>query len=188
MFITSNSVILSKLLKDARIIFMANRTIREFYISLLGNEKKAFLAVLDAISGLPATSLEYKPDPKSKNGLELASLFANEFGMVDQFLDTGKWSMEDETHIKYTNVADIKKEAERAIDSILAKASKMSEEDWNADAIAWASTTKGAFAMDLLLDLIHHRGQLSTYIRAMGGKNPSIYGPTADVSMEELMK
>ena len=27
---------------------------------------------------------------------------------------------------------------------------------------------------------IHHRGQLSTYIRPMGGKVPSIYGPSGD--------
>ena len=27
---------------------------------------------------------------------------------------------------------------------------------------------------------IHHRGQLSAYLRAMGGKIPAIYGPTAD--------
>ena len=27
---------------------------------------------------------------------------------------------------------------------------------------------------------IHHRGQLSAYIRPMGGKVPSIYGPSAD--------
>ena len=27
---------------------------------------------------------------------------------------------------------------------------------------------------------IHHRGQLSSYIRPMGGKVPSIYGPSAD--------
>ena len=27
---------------------------------------------------------------------------------------------------------------------------------------------------------IHHRGQLSAYLRAMGGKVPSIYGPSAD--------
>lgn len=26
----------------------------------------------------------------------------------------------------------------------------------------------------------HHRGQLSTYIRPMGGAVPSIYGPSAD--------
>ena len=27
---------------------------------------------------------------------------------------------------------------------------------------------------------IHHRGQLSSYARAMGGKVPAIYGPSAD--------
>jgi uncharacterized damage-inducible protein DinB len=33
-----------------------------------------------------------------------------------------------------------------------------------------------------LLDMVHHRGQLSTYIRPMGGKVPSIYGPSGDAS------
>ncbi len=32
----------------------------------------------------------------------------------------------------------------------------------------------------MLLDSIHHRGQLSVYIRMAGGKVPSIYGPSAD--------
>lgn len=32
----------------------------------------------------------------------------------------------------------------------------------------------------MLMDSIHHRGQLSVYIRLAGGKVPSIYGPTAD--------
>ena len=27
---------------------------------------------------------------------------------------------------------------------------------------------------------VHHRAQLSTYLRAMGGKIPGIYGPSAD--------
>ena len=27
---------------------------------------------------------------------------------------------------------------------------------------------------------VHHRGQLSTYLRSMGGKIPGIYGPSAD--------
>ena len=27
---------------------------------------------------------------------------------------------------------------------------------------------------------VHHRGQLTTYLRAMGGTVPGIYGPTAD--------
>ena len=32
----------------------------------------------------------------------------------------------------------------------------------------------------MLLDAIHHRGQLSTYLRPMGSKVPAIYGPSAD--------
>lgn len=32
----------------------------------------------------------------------------------------------------------------------------------------------------MLLDSIHHRGQLSIYLRAAGEKVPSIYGPSAD--------
>jgi uncharacterized damage-inducible protein DinB len=32
----------------------------------------------------------------------------------------------------------------------------------------------------MLMDAIHHRGQLSVYVRMAGGKVPSIYGPSAD--------
>jgi uncharacterized damage-inducible protein DinB len=30
---------------------------------------------------------------------------------------------------------------------------------------------------------VHHRGQLSTCLRAMGSKAPGIYGPTADTQI-----
>ena len=36
------------------------------------------------------------------------------------------------------------------------------------------------FLWFMLMDSIHHRGQLSVYLRCAGGKVPSIYGPTAD--------
>ncbi len=36
----------------------------------------------------------------------------------------------------------------------------------------------------VLSHLIHHRGQLSTYLRPMGGKVPSIYGGSADESWQ----
>jgi uncharacterized damage-inducible protein DinB len=38
----------------------------------------------------------------------------------------------------------------------------------------------GTFLWFILFDAIHHRGQLSAYLRPMGGKVPSIYGPSAD--------
>jgi len=36
------------------------------------------------------------------------------------------------------------------------------------------------FLWQMLLDQIHHRGQLSIYMRIAGAKVPSIYGPSAD--------
>jgi hypothetical protein len=40
--------------------------------------------------------------------------------------------------------------------------------------------SKLAFMWFMLSDQIHHRGQLSLYVRMSGGKVPSIYGPSAD--------
>ena len=36
------------------------------------------------------------------------------------------------------------------------------------------------FFFHFLKDIIHHRGQLTTYYRNMGCRNPSIYGPAAE--------
>jgi len=64
----------------------------------------------------------------------------------------------------------------------------------NVDEATWAGT-KTQFLVDdhvhfeaplgftawiLLFDIIHHRGQLSSYLRPMGGRHPDIYGPSGD--------
>jgi len=45
------------------------------------------------------------------------------------------------------------------------------------------SDTGSANAWGFLFDIIHHRGQLSTYLRPMGSTVPQIYGPSADEPM-----
>jgi uncharacterized damage-inducible protein DinB len=62
----------------------------------------------------------------------------------------------------------------------------MSEADWAklgqfkmGDVVAMEQPI-GDFLWLFFFDAIHHRGQLSTYIRPMGGKVPSIYGPSGD--------
>jgi uncharacterized damage-inducible protein DinB len=45
------------------------------------------------------------------------------------------------------------------------------------------SDTGYASAWGFLFDIIHHRGQISTYLRPMGAKVPQIYGPSADEPM-----
>ncbi len=62
----------------------------------------------------------------------------------------------------------------------------MSDEAWGANAKMWAGdhlaweASAGEIMWGFLFDQIHHRGQLSTYIRPAGGKVPGIYGPSAD--------
>jgi uncharacterized damage-inducible protein DinB len=43
----------------------------------------------------------------------------------------------------------------------------------------WQAPT-GDMLFGFLFDAIHHRGQISSYLRPMGAKVPSIYGPSAD--------
>ena len=45
---------------------------------------------------------------------------------------------------------------------------------------AMGEVPAGQIAKLMYLDQIHHRGQLSVYLRMAGGKVPSIYGPSAD--------
>jgi len=46
-------------------------------------------------------------------------------------------------------------------------------------AAVWEDTLQNML-WGYLFDMVHHRGQLSAYLRPMGGKVPSIYGPSAD--------
>jgi uncharacterized damage-inducible protein DinB len=39
---------------------------------------------------------------------------------------------------------------------------------------------RAEFVAFMMHDQIHHRGQMTVYLRMVGGKVPSIYGPTAD--------
>jgi uncharacterized damage-inducible protein DinB len=41
-------------------------------------------------------------------------------------------------------------------------------------------TTLGDMLFGFLFDAVHHRGQLSSYLRPMGARVPSIYGPSGD--------
>jgi uncharacterized damage-inducible protein DinB len=66
------------------------------------------------------------------------------------------------------------------------RVSNMDEASWNRSAQFYyggkvvSEQAVGQFLWFILFDAIHHRGQLSAYLRPMGGKVPAIYGPSAD--------
>jgi uncharacterized damage-inducible protein DinB len=66
---------------------------------------------------------------------------------------------------------------------------KLAEADWDKKVkfvmgpeASWEAKLS-EMAWGFLFDAVHHRGQLSTYLRPMGGTVPSIYGPSADTMM-----
>lgn len=163
-------------------------TDKDFFVYTLEQELPRFERVLKAAAELPMKSLEgYRPDPKAKNGFELiAATMGNEPLMIPEFLKTGKIDMMTFKGKEYGDVKDVIKEFKKTIKKIMKMVSEMKGSEWNkkaemvvGDHVEWSST-RGKMAWELFLDLIHHRGQLSTYLRPMGGKVPSIYGPSAD--------
>jgi uncharacterized damage-inducible protein DinB len=146
-------------------------------------ELPKFVKVLKAI---PNTRHEYRPDPKSRTAVELAWLLAQSEGALVALLDTGtiEWKESKPTAGLDSIVAAFEKNA----GAVNERLTRIDEAGWQKQgrflmggAPAWEDSV-GAFVWGFLFDSIHHRGQLTTYLRPMGGKVPAIYGPSADDS------
>src|SRR5262245_26863593 len=146
-------------------------------------ELPAFLKVLRA---MPTGRLDYKPEPRSRSAAELGWMLAEEEAALLALLDTGVIDWKDSKAPSSTDaiVAAFEKNAA----AVNARLEKLDADGWKKPAkfvvdgnAVWEDTTSGMF-WGFLFDAIHHRGQLSTYLRPMGGKVPAIYGPSADGS------
>ena len=57
----------------------------------------------------------------------------------------------------------------------------LSDDKWNGELEFFGGKRAASpMAWSFLFDLVHHRGQISTYLRPMGAKVPQIYGPSGD--------
>ena len=159
----------------------------EFLIGLreviLGGLNQEFVTTGKVLSAIPDQNHDYKPDAKSKTALDLAwhiatvdvwfldSIAAHNFGSSDRSqpedVKTG---------------ADIAAWYEKEIAASLPKVEAMTAEQLGTPIDFYGVLNLPAVNYLLLLNnhMIHHRGQLSTYLRAMGGKVPAIYGGSAD--------
>jgi uncharacterized damage-inducible protein DinB len=139
---------------------------------------------VNVLKALPQDRLDYRPDPKARTAAELAWVLAGEEAALVSLLDTGvvEWKEAPPP----SRVADIVAAFEKKAAAVNERLDRIDEAGWEkkgrflmGDAPAWEDTIEN-FVWGFLLDAIHHRGQLSTYLRPMGGKVPSIYGPSAD--------
>jgi len=163
----------------------------------MSNRKQAFLDTYDrehattlrVLHAYPEEKLDLRPHPKLKTARELAWVFALECG-----LGTKVWHDEFAQGVPSGgapppppgNWSDLIAGVEKSNRDFRQLVDSASEDDLSKTVHFFtAPKTMGAMSRHdwiwfLLHDQIHHRGQLSIYLRMADGKVPSIYGPTAD--------
>ncbi len=152
----------------------------------LGLWEKEAPAMRKVISRIPEGS-DYRPDPKSRTAREIAWLIVREEIVLAEGLENGV--MEWVELPPPATMKEVLDTYDRHHDDLTARLHKVDASKWAAKVPfmyqgqeIMAETGYGAGWMTLL-DQIHHRGQISAYLRAMGSTVPQIYGPSADEPM-----
>jgi uncharacterized damage-inducible protein DinB len=139
------------------------------------NESKTTRNVLARI---PEGS-NYKPDPKSRTAQEIAWQIVCEEQMLIDALESGKaeWSPAPTPG----SMKAILQAYEKQSASIAERLTGLSDARWEGPLEFFGKQRPASpMAWSFLFDIVHHRGQITTYLRPMGSTVPQIYGPSAD--------
>lgn len=160
----------------------AHQFVHNFILGTLKVESRTTRSVLASV---PNSSLDYRPDPYAKSANELLRHIAsadNFFlkSVVDGVFVPGSVKIPD--NVKTPQEIAEWYASEYAI-NFEAVASLSGEQLIRiVDFRGLFQRPACTFLQAGLLHAIHHRGQLSTYLRPMGGKVPAIYGESYDSS------
>ena len=149
--------------------------------------REEFATTRRVISAVPEDKAKnsYRPDPKSKTGWELAwHICASDVWFL-RGIQESKFDIAAEEKIAKENepktVADMVKWYEQETRKGLDRVARLSPEQLAKSVQFFSWTYPNCVYLQFLQHhMIHHRGQLSAYLRAMGSKCPSIYGGSAD--------
>lgn len=154
-------------------------TIRRFLLPQLRYEHAVTRRVLAA---MPPEGGDYQPEPRSRSALRLAwHIVAVEMWFVDAVVGRsfGEAASKPEALKTGSDVAAWYQEnfAER-----LPKLEALTGEELatRVDFLGLRNDPAVAYLNIAIRHSVHHRGQLSTYLRPMGGKVPAIYVESAD--------
>lgn len=154
---------------------------RQFFLGCCAHEAGLSKKV---ISAMPEGGLDRRPDPKARTARELIGhIIGHEQDLVELINDG---VIHHRNVVEFDTLDQALELYDAAHAELEAKLGTMSDEAWGATVKMWAGdhlaweASASEIMWGFLFDQIHHRGQLSTYIRPAGGKVPGIYGPSAD--------
>jgi len=149
--------------------------------------KKEAPATQKVIARIPQDRSDYRADPKARNAREIAWLIVREEIVLGEGLEKGvlEW-VEIPTPATVKEILDT---YARRHDDVTSRLERLTVPQWERRVPFMFGSqevmkeTGYENGWGFLFDIIHHRGQLSTYLRPMGSTVPSIYGPSADEGM-----
>jgi len=150
-----------------------------FFLQNMENEHETTKRVIAAV---PQDNCEYKPDPKSKTARELAFHIAGaDIFFIDAVIN-GQFDMRGGEPPVPPKISDILGWYETNYKDRVAKLKALPAENLTQTIKAFGVFELPAvmYLNFMLMHMAHHRGQLSSYLRPMGSKVPSIYGGSAD--------
>jgi uncharacterized damage-inducible protein DinB len=122
---------------------------------------------------------DYKPDPRSRTAQQIAWQIVCEEKMIIDALENGTatWSPPPVP----TSAREVADAYDRQSAGMAARWQAIPEERWNGTVQFFGrDRSASGMAWSFLFDIVHHRGQITTYLRPMGAKVPQIYGPSGD--------
>jgi uncharacterized damage-inducible protein DinB len=160
------------------------KIVADFLIADFENEMQTTLRVLQAV---PAQHLDYRPDSVSKTSLGLLRHITLEDEWLLDCIANGQFTPppDDSDACGIMDPAGAVARYRERIPAALNRVRAMSGEQLAAtiDLFGMIQARGLDFLAMTVKHSVHHRGQLSTYLRPMGGKVPGIYGPSADTQM-----
>ena len=122
---------------------------------------------------------DYRPDAKSRTAQEIAWQIVCEEKMIIDALEVGRveWAPPPMPATMREVVAAYEEQSA----AMPGRWEALPSDRWEGTLEFFGSQRPAApMAWSFLFDIVHHRGQITTYLRPMGSTVPQIYGPSAD--------
>ncbi len=161
---------------------------KEYFIKLT---KRELVATTAAMRAIPPEKDSYSPNPKTRSARMIIShLIGHPLDLIEG-METGAFNHRNQS--EFTSYEDAASQYEADTNKLIGMIEATDEKTWDEKQVDFNlygsklfTATLRDMCFDFHADTLHHRGQLSTYFRPMGVKNPVIYGTTKEVE-EDMM-
>jgi len=155
----------------------------KFLAGIIGQQlQMEWMLTVKVIEAIPESKKNWKPEEKSRTAWDIATHVAMADVGFLQAVVANDFNGQFPAKVKGSTIAEVAEWYKHEMPKNLERALAL-------DGVHLATPIQAPWGMKMPavtfmnfcnLHMVHHRGQLSAYLRPMGGKVPSIYGGSAD--------